>query len=218
MQKFNGINRRRALQGLVCRGLVIAVAGGVTQSAEAAELLITPRQAEGPFYPVKLPLDSDNDLVKVDGRGKTAAGQVAHLSGRVLDPRGQPIKRARVEIWQCDARGHYHHRGDGNRADPNFQGFGHTFSDYQGRYGFRTIKPVAYPGRPPHIHLAVLGKSFPRFVSQIYLQDHPLNERDFLFNAVSHETAKQALLVNFKPADSVEAGAVAGTFDIVLRI
>jgi protocatechuate 3,4-dioxygenase beta subunit len=116
----------------------------------------TPRSTEGPFYPQSLPADSDADLTRVQGRADRARGTPLEVSGRVLDRSGRPLAGARVEIWQCDAGGHYHHVG-GNEAalDPAFQGFGAVAADAEGRYRFRTIKPVPYPGRTPHIHFGV---------------------------------------------------------------
>ena len=55
------------------------------------------------------------------------------------------------------ASGIYNHPGDDGqkRRDAAFQGYGRTTVDGEGRYAFRTIRPVAYPGRTPHIHFAV---------------------------------------------------------------
>src|SRR5206468_1851665 len=85
-----------------------------------------------------------------------AVGAITHLTGRVLSTSGEPINNATVEIWQCDARGVYIAQGTGGgRADPNFQGFGRFTTGSKGEYRFRTIKPVIYPGRTPHIHVRV---------------------------------------------------------------
>jgi protocatechuate 3,4-dioxygenase beta subunit len=94
---------------------------------------------------------------------RRASGTILHLAGRVLDPEGRPVRGVRVEIWQCDAFGVYHHARDRcGPADANFQGFGQTTVDDQGAYRFRTIEPVPYPGRTPHIHLKVAGPGFSR--------------------------------------------------------
>jgi NADH dehydrogenase I D subunit len=129
-----------------------AVAASASLPAAAASLLATPPQTTGPFYPQALPLDDDNDLVMIEGRPDRAAGTILHLAGRVLDSDGRPVPGVRVEIWQCDAFGVYHHARDRHGpADANFQGFGHTNVDDQGGYRFRTIEPVPYPGRTPHM-------------------------------------------------------------------
>lgn len=186
----------------------------------AAALLPTPRQTTGPFYPERLPLDSDNDLVGVGGRDQAAAGQVVHLFGQVQDMTGRALAGYRVEIWQCDAAGFYHHSADrGGRADPNFQGYGQMIADDEGRYRFRTIEPVPYPGRTPHIHMAVSGKGIDRpLTTQLYLKDHPLNARDFLFNSLRDEAARDSLLVDFAPAPEIEPDAKAGSFTVVLGL
>src|SRR5262245_39601843 len=122
--------------------------------AFATTLAATPQQTEGPFYPVNFPADMDNDLVQVRGQAARALGTVLHLQGRVLDSSGRPLGGALVEIWQCDAQGVYDHpRQPGReRRDQAFQGYGRMQADADGRYSFRTLKPVAYPGRTPHIH------------------------------------------------------------------
>jgi protocatechuate 3,4-dioxygenase, beta subunit len=182
-----------------------------------AAIAVTPRQTEGPFYPREIPLDADNDLVRVTGRAAEAMGEVTHLSGRVRDSEGKPIAAARVEIWQCDSNGRYIHPGDrgGRPRDPNFQGFGHSLTDAAGGYRFRTIKPVAYSGRAPHIHAAVLAPGRPRFVTQLYVLGAPENERDFLLRNLAPDERAQ-LLVRFEPAPATEPKALAAQFEIVL--
>jgi len=212
-----GTFTRRAL---VTSGVAAGVAGlalaGRARNA-LAELVTTPRQPSGPFYPVELPLDSDNDLVRVAGRPQQAAGEVFHLFGRVLDPDGGALAGAEVQIWQCDARGYYHHPRDrGGQADPNFQGFGSARTGAEGGYRFRTIRPVAYPGRTPHIHFAVLGADFDPLVTQMYLRGEARNERDGLFRSIQDPDQRESVLVAAEPAPEVEASALAGTFDLVI--
>ena len=117
----------------------------------------TPSQPAGPFYPAERPLDDDSDLTRVQGQERPAQGRISDVGGRILDRNGRPLSDLRIEIWQCDANGRYRHpRDSGDRPiDPAFQGLGHTVTDEQGRYRFRTIRPVPYPGRTPHIHAAV---------------------------------------------------------------
>ena len=149
--------------------------------------LPTPRGAEGPFYPTPAMryADVDNDLVRIGEAVKQAGGEIVRLGGRVVDFDGRPIESARVEIWQCDARGRYLHRGDsGGARDPGFQGFGYDLTDSDGRYSFRTIKPVPYTGRTPHIHVKVLVRNRERLTTQFYLPDHPHNARDWLYQRI----------------------------------
>jgi len=186
--------------------------------ARAARLPSTPQQTAGPFYPLSIPADSDNDLVKVAGHDGIAKGSITYVSGRVLDPDGRALRGARVEIWQCDSNGRYHYVRD--RAEPplddNFQGYGQTVTDETGGYRFRTIRPVPYPGRTPHIHFAVLAPEVTRFTTQMYVAGEPLNERDGVLMGVRDPAARARLIVPLRPATETEAGALAGTFDIVL--
>ena len=154
----------------------------------ASSALRTPSAAEGPFYPLPAMRfdDADSDLVRVDGQVRAAGGEIVRLQGRVLDASGQAVSGARVEIWQCDARGRYlHWRDSGGPRDPGFQGFGQSITDAGGTYGFRTIKPVPYPGRTPHIHVKVWVDGHDRLTTQFYLQDHPYNQRDGLYRNLS---------------------------------
>jgi len=209
------LNRRR----LLATGAALATCGTVPPGAAA--LLPTPPQSSGPFYPLTLPLDSDNDLVQVSGRAERAAGTILHLAGRVLDRDGRPVPGARIEIWQCDAFGVYHHpRDPRGPADPNFQGFGATTATADGSYRFRTIEPVPYPGRTPHIHFTLTGPGFERLTTQMYLAGHPLNERDGLYRRIGDPAARAAVTVALAPAPELEPEtkqpAKRAMFDIVL--
>jgi len=200
---------------------VLAAATGPLWSparlAQATPLLATPRQTAGPFYPVDWSGDVDADLVRVTGESARAQGVVTHLRGRVLDARGAPMPGAVVEIWQCDALGRYRHprdRQDGR--DLGFQGRGHLSTGPDGSYAFRTIRPVPYPGRTPHIHLAVAVSGREPLVTQLYIAGEPLNERDGLFNALRDPRQREAVLLRLEPADRIELGALLASRDIVL--
>jgi protocatechuate 3,4-dioxygenase beta subunit len=142
--------------------------------------------------------DIDNDLVKITGEVEQAGGEVVKLAGRVLDSAGNPIAGARVEIWQCDVKGRYLHRGDfgWSSRDPAFQGFGHDLSGADGSYSFRTIKPVPYAGRTPHIHVKVLVENRQRLTTQFYLPDHPDNKNDWLYQRVP-QAKRELVTMNF---------------------
>ena len=194
-------------------------AGGLLLAGSAAgsELLVpTPRQTAGPFYPVELPLDDDNDLTRVRGSRTVAKGRISNLSGRVVDVNGRALRGVRIEIWQCDANGRYRHPRDraAREMDENFQGFGHTVTDPKGRYRFRTIRPVPYPGRTPHIHMAAYADGRTTLVTQLYVKDEPRNARDFLFNSIPAER-RYLVLAGFEPAFGGRA-ELSAQFDIVL--
>lgn len=205
------------------RGLILGIATSIAlipaMGRAAARRTLTPSGTEGPFYPDRLPLHTDNDLVTIAPGGKRAKGETFHLMGRLATADGAPMTGFTVEIWQCDANGIYQHSGDRRRGtfDPNFQGFGKTVTDANGAYRFRTITPVAYPGRTPHIHFKVKAPNRREFTSQLYLDGHPQNEADFLFNGLASDRARKAVSVRQIPAPELDDGAVKGTFDIVLR-
>jgi len=186
--------------------------------AFAEELTRTPQQTEGPFYPDRLPLDTDNDLLIINDGVTPALGEITWLSGRVLSAAGEPVRNATVEIWQCDQNGAYLHSGTTNREkrDGNFQGFGRFVTGSTGEYLFRTIKPVPYPGRTPHIHVLVKRKAQPKFVTQCYIEGHPQNARDGIYNAVRDPKQRAAITLPFKPLPGSTIGELTARFDIVL--
>jgi protocatechuate 3,4-dioxygenase, beta subunit len=189
------------------------------RSRAQERLIATPRQTEGPFYPVEWSGDADSDLVLVRGEAAQALGQVTHIQGRILDRSAQPVTGASVEIWQCDANGVYRHPRDdgGTRSrDKGFQGRGRATSDASGRYHFRTIRPVAYAGRTPHIHFKLLLPDGRGLVTQMYVFGERGNERDSVLNGIRDRRQREALIVRLDAAEAVEAGALAGIFDIVI--
>lgn len=206
-------NRRSFLSSLAAGAAFFAVPGVFAQ-----ELVRTPRQTEGPFYPDKLPLDTDNDLLVINDGITPAVGEITWVSGRILDARGEPMRNALVEIWQCDQNGAYLHSGTGNKEkrDANFQGFGRFLTGSTGEYQFRTIKPVPYPGRTPHIHYAVKMKGREKFVTQCYIQGHPGNERDGVLKGISDPKARASVIVPFIPLKDSRIGELTARFDIVL--
>src|SRR6266705_1872732 len=185
--------------------------------AFAEELLRTPRQTEGPFYPDHLPLDTDNDLIVVNDSLTPAAGQITHLSGRILDGRGDAIRNALVEIWQVDANGVYLHSADKHaKRDSNFQGFGRFLTGSTGEYYFRTIKPSLYPGRTRHIHFAIKLTGRDKWTTQCYVKGEPANERDGVFRGITDAKAREGVLVDFAPVKNSTIGELAAKFDIVM--
>ena len=184
-----------------------------------AALVATPQQTEGPFYPTSFPTDMDNDLVQVRGQAAQAMGTVLHLQGRVLDLNGRSIDGALVEIWQCDAQGIYDHpRQSGReRRDRAFQGYGRTLAAADGGYRFRALKPVAYPGRTPHIHFKVATSAGRLLTSQFYIAGEPSNERDFVFREAARDARqRERIEMRLAPAPGLESGALATMMDIVV--
>ncbi len=188
--------RDMARGGLTRRALILATPSLLVPGAALAALAPTPGAGEGPFYPGRMPNDDDADLVRVEGAVREAGGDILHLAGRVLDAGARPIAGARIEIWQCDANGVYLHPGDRRRAarDAGFQGFGHARADAAGRFAFRTIVPVPYPGRTPHIHVKVLRGGREVLTTQLYRAGHPQNPSDFLFRRLATEERRRVLM------------------------
>ena len=181
---MTSLSRRAAAAALVA--LPFCWTG--TRAQPAAVRRATPRQTEGPFYPAALPQDADADLLR-NGALQYAQGQPASVDGVVTDLEGKPVAGAQVEIWQCDHAGRYHHPGDGGRADPHFQGFGRMTVGSDGRYRFRTIRPVPYTGRTPHIHVKVKLGARELLTTQLYVEGDPHNERDFLWRNLGADRA-----------------------------
>ena len=156
------------------------------------ETITTPRQSEGPFYPKIIPEDNDNNLLKNGKNQMEAGGNILNLFGIVLNPNSKPLKGLTVEIWQTDKNGVYRHPGSirWKNRDNQFQGFGRTISDENGKFYFRTIIPVEYPGRTPHIHLKIWNMNKNILTTQFYIHGHPLNIDDFIFNQMTHEEKK----------------------------
>ena len=199
--------RRRVLQWIGAG----ALAPLIPTPALADDRPSTPRMTEGPFYPRTFPADVDADLTRVMGRSGSAQGTALEVMGQVVDRGGKPRAGATVEIWQCDATGQYHHVGEAQGAgDPHFQGFGKVVTDAEGRYRFRTIRPVPYPGRTPHIHFNVVESGKRRLTSQMFIEGEPGNERDGLFRHLGRD----ARLVTLK-LENAGAG-LRGALDIVV--
>ncbi len=188
--------------------------------ADEVALIRTPRQTEGPFYPVKLPLDTDNDLVIVNDGITPAVGEITHLTGRVLNAKGQPVRNALVEIWQVDNNAAYVHERSDNfkKRDRNFQGFGRFLTGTSGEYYFRTIKPVPYPGRTPHIHFKIKRSGKELLTTQCYVKGHAGNERDFVLKSIRDEKARKSVLVDFAAVKESRIGELAARFDIILGL
>ncbi len=204
-------------RGFISRLTLVAAFASVPGSFAQA-LQRTPPQTEGPFYPDKLPLDTDNDLLIVNDGITPAVGEVTWLSGRILDPSGHPVRNALVEIWQCDSQGAYLHTGSGNRdhRDSNFQGFGRFLTGASGEYLFRTIKPVSYPGRTPHIHFAIKLKGKKELITQCYIQGHPENAKDGVYKGLKTPADRKAVTVPFIPLKGSRAAELSARFDVVL--
>jgi protocatechuate 3,4-dioxygenase beta subunit len=205
--------RRRLLRHL---GAVMLLLAAPARAQAASTLDPTPRDAEGPFYPRRFPADIDADLTRVAGRSTPAAGTPLYLSGRVLSTDGRGLAGVRVELWQCDALGRYHHvDGDPGSRDESFQGYGVAVTDGEGRYAFKTIRPVPYGGRPPHLHFKLSQAAVQPLTTQLYPRGES-SERGAGIG-LSGRDARARLEFTMAAAADREPGALASVYDFVLR-
>ncbi|MBI1375745.1 MAG: intradiol ring-cleavage dioxygenase [Phycisphaera sp.] len=206
----------------IIHGMALGAAALWTPGVFAEELVLTPKQTEGPFYPTKLPLDTDNDLLIVNDKITPAVGTVTHLTGKVFDAKGSPVRNALVEIWQVDHNGIYLHPKEPKLADrdANFQSYGRFLTGSSGEYYFRTIQPVPYGDgrvqRTAHIHFAINRADKRLLTTQCYIKGHPANAKDMILNGIRDAKQKASVLVDFQPIKESKIGEVAGRFDIVL--
>ena len=219
MSDHHGVSRRHLL------GMAIAAGGfawsRAVSSVFAQELKRTPGEILGPFYPVLRSLEKTADLTALPGKPGRAAGQVIYVMGRVVNVQGQPLKGARVELWQANTHGRYTHPSDTNPAplDPNFEGFAMQATDAEGRYRFKTIKPGAYPAtanwmRPPHLHFEVTGK-INRMITQMYFPGETLNDKDLLLQNI-RANRDGVIAKVLPPTSDVESDSLIVVWDIVL--
>jgi protocatechuate 3,4-dioxygenase beta subunit len=209
--------RRLFLKGFVLSAASLYTPGVLAQELDR-NLVRTPAQTEGPFYPDRLPLDTDNDLIIVNNSVTPAVGEITHLSGRILSANGSPIRNATVEIWQVDNNAAYIHSQSSNRdrRDTNFQGFGRFLTGSTGEYYFRTIKPVPYPGRTPHIHFKVKVRGQRDFITQCYIRGEARNGRDGIYVGIRDQRARESVTVEFAPLAGSRIRELQARFDIVL--
>jgi protocatechuate 3,4-dioxygenase beta subunit len=210
----SSLSRRGLLRG----GLALGAAAFFMPGAFAEQLARTPRLTEGPFYPDKLPLDTDNDLLVINDSITPAVGDITHLSGKILDSAGSPIRNAVIEIWQVDNKGVYIHSADsGHRPrDTNFQGYGRFTTSSTGEYYFRTIEPVPYTGRTPHIHVRVRKGGRELLTTQIFVSGHPQNRTDGVLGGLRDPFERELVMVDFKPLAESKIGELTARFDIVV--
>ena len=197
---FDTINRRNFLT--ISSSLLLTQACSSNELAE--KLTLTPRQTAGPFYPDKLPLDTDNDLIVINNSITAAVGEITQLTGRVLTPAGSPLNNTTVEIWQVDNSGIYMHSKDPNvsKKDSNFQSYGRFLTNSKGEFFFRTIKPVAYKTgifRTPHIHVTVSRKGKKLISTQLYIKNEPLNKKDRIYQSIKNPKARESVTLDYKP-------------------
>lgn len=214
-------NNQQARRQLLRCSAATSIAFFTNPGLFAEELMRTPSLTEGPFYPDKLPLDQDNDLIVIRDGTTPAVGVITHLTGRILTSAGSPVRGVTMEIWQCDANEVYLHTRDSkskkDQQDKFFQGFGKFETGSTGEYRFRTIKPVPYPGRPaPHIHIKIKKGDRELLTTQLMIRGHAGNARDGIFSSAGNLILQELVMGDFIPVKDSKIGEYACNFDIVL--
>jgi protocatechuate 3,4-dioxygenase, beta subunit len=209
--------RRQFLHGVTLGAATLAAPGAFAQA------LATAVTGDGPYYPDRLPLDTDNDLLILNDRLTPAVGEIAHFTGRLFAENGAPVRNAFIEIWQSDVNGSYiHTQGRNDKVDANFQGYGRFLTDAEGRYYFRTIKPVPYTlqnqFRAPHIHVAVSKAGKRIMATQALVKGHEANARDLITQRMKDPKVLETLLVEYRPLPGSTLGELTANFDIRLGV
>lgn len=219
-------DRRRFL-----RSMALVSAGFTLPGYLAEALTLSPTVTQGPYYPLarNIPLDKDNDLVQLNDRATLAAGAIVHLSGRVLDSSGSPVRGALVELWHADREGDYLYSASATRnpaCDANFAGFGQFLTGTDGRFRFRTIKAGLYRGRTRHLHWGItLPGEKTRTTTQTGWNEVALdlngatwetqNSNDNVFSTVPNAAQRTSMLLDFTAVSGGVAGETAAVWDYV---
>lgn len=214
-RRVSNAARRRALRtiGVTVAAGAIGPAVRATR-AQGPQLAPTPRDAEGPFYPRTFPADVDADLTRVAGRPGVARGTPLLLSGTVVATGGTPLAGATLELWQCDVHGTYHHVGATGPQDEGFQGYGRAVADARGAWAFRTIRPVPYGGRPPHLHFRIAHPRARTLTTQLYVKGESAEAGMGGYFARERDRLEIVLV---PVRDGRDAGALAASYTFVLE-
>ena len=182
--------------------------------------VLTASQTIGPFFALGLVGSNEDDLACKQPGAARAQGTPIVVSGRVSDERGEPVRKALLEVWQANRWGKYEHPDDSTDAplDPHFKGWGRMLTDGEGRYRFRSIMPGAYPNpgydnwmRPPHIHYSIFAAGLmQRLVTQMYFPGEALNDIDPILNGIEDLEARDSLISRKTSEGQYQ-------FDLVLR-
>lgn len=210
---------------LLAMGTGLTALSAANVFAQELDRTFTPSLILGPFYPQIKPLDQDADLTLIKGRKVKAQGKVIHVAGTLTNIKGEPVRNARIEIWQADTNGRYSHPSDPNptKLDDNFQGYCVLTTDDRGRYRFKSVMPGAYPGlrpgapmRTPHIHFEVQAAT-DRLVTQMFFPGEKLNATDHILRGIRNESARASTIARqMPPTRDIAAGEVLFGWDIVL--
>ena len=169
----------------------------------------------GPFHVEGVGVEEMGFDICRDGKGEPCV-----VSGRVADAGGRPIEGAVLDVWQTNGDGRYDVQQPDEQPEHNMRGKFVTGAD--GRYWFRTTKPVSYPvptdgpvgrmldatgrhaRRPAHIHFIVTAEGFEPVVTHIFVRGDPWIDSDAVFGV------KESLIVPFELEEDVGRAREAG--------
>lgn len=173
----------------------------------------------GPFFVQGAP----DMAMGADIAPQAKGGAPTVVSGRVTDGAGKPIAGALLDVWQAGPDGFY----DVQKPDSGLDLRGRFRTGADGRYHFRTVKPVSYPVptdgpvgqmllklgrhpyRPAHLHFIVSAPGFEPLTTHLFVKGDGYLDSDAVFGV------KDSLIVDFKPA--AKPGEFACDYDFVLK-
>ena len=143
----------------------------------------------GPFWRDHTPpAENGTSIVRSE-----TPGEAMFVKGTVTDEVGKPVAGARVDIWHSATNGLYEQQ-DADQIEMNLRGMFAT--DSKGQFWFRSIKPSGYPipvdgvaghllkrqnrqhFRPAHLHVLINKPGFKTQVTQVYVNNDPLLDKD----------------------------------------
>lgn len=210
----------RRLTGFCVGGLWLS------RKSIADDMLRTPSQTRGPFYPIP-PIEKqefyDVDLTRKNETSPIADGEIIAIRGKVVDISGELLTGVIVEVWQACVSGRYNHPSDKGDSplDPNFQYWGRMQTGSDGAFSFKTIQPGKYPGRTPHIHFRVVAPKREVLETQLYFaSNEAMNLKDGIYNSASPQQRKAVTTtlesLATDPRDQASPKLPTGNFQVVL--
>jgi hydroxyquinol 1,2-dioxygenase len=172
----------------------------------------------GPFY-----VEGAPELPNGANICKSGGGEPTEVRGRVLTLDGKPIAGAALDVWQTAANSLYSSQ---DPAQERYNMRGRFRSDADGRYWFRTVKPVSYPVptdgpvgkilnamgrhpmRPAHIHFIVSAPGCETVATHIFAKGDRYLDSDVVF------AVKNSLIADFRPKAD---GTLEVNYDFALK-
>lgn len=182
----------------------------------------------GPFWRLGSPPTKNGESLV---RSETP-GPAMYVNGHVVDGEGKPVSGARVDIWHSATNGLYEQQ-DENQSEMNLRG---TFeTNDEGRFWFRSIKPAGYPiptdgvaghllkkqnrqhFRPAHLHVLINKEGFKTQVTQVYVNNDPLLDKDPQFGVTERLIGDYVEHSDNAPDADVEAPWFTLDYEFVMR-